>query len=288
MQNDDNDNLPFSQRNGYAEIPPQLKIGEVSDEFRRLLDLVILSVVDNNRYTRGSDRFNNGFDGFYKDFHVRFLEEIIITYEGSVADFKSHCHLLIWSEGIPRLFDFIEFFIKYFTKHKLYTESFKKDLCNVFIDARAAYRIVDDKIMAIGTEEQGKAVESALDNTKKYGAKGARSHLISSGTELRNGNWADSIRESIHAVESVAVLLDEKEKTLSGALKKIGKNGNLHGGLKNAFQMLYGYTSDEEGVRHALVYQDTPKVDETDALFMLGACASFVSYLLAKNSQNTT
>ncbi|HAE28382.1 MAG TPA: hypothetical protein DCG58_14560, partial [Hyphomonas adhaerens] len=45
---------------------------------------------------------------------------------------------------------------------------------------------------------------------------------------------------------------------------------------------LYGYTSDEEGVRHALVFNEKSTVDEVDALFMLGACASFVSYLLAR------
>jgi hypothetical protein len=43
------------------------------------------------------------------------------------------------------------------------------------------------------------------------------------------------------------------------------------------------YTSDEEGVRHALVFGDEAQVDEADALFMLGACASFVSYLLARS-----
>jgi hypothetical protein len=45
---------------------------------------------------------------------------------------------------------------------------------------------------------------------------------------------------------------------------------------------LYGYSSDEEGVRHALVFKEEAQVDEADALFMLGACASFVSYLLAR------
>lgn len=223
MQNDDNDNLPFSQRNGLAEIPPQLKIGEVSDEFRRLLDLVIIPVADKNKYFRESDMFDGNFDDFYKDLHVRFFKQMLNTYKGSVADFKTYCHIFIMAGDIPELFDFIEFLIRYFRKHHLYDKSFEKDLCNVFIDARAAYRIVDDKIMAIGTEEQGKAVERALDNTEKYGAKGARSHLISSGMKLRNGNWADSIRDSIHAVESVAVSLDEKEKTLGDALKKIEK-----------------------------------------------------------------
>jgi hypothetical protein len=63
------------------------------------------------------------------------------------------------------------------------------------------------------------------------------------------------------------------------------QRGHLHGSLKAAFGSLYGYSSDEEGVRHALVFSDEAKVDEADALFMMGACASFVSYLLARSKQ---
>ncbi len=50
--------------------------------------------------------------------------------------------------------------------------------------------------------------------------------------------------------------------------------------MKAGFDSLYGYTSDSQGVRHALLDKGAPDVDETDALFMLGACAAFVSYLI--------
>jgi hypothetical protein len=54
--------------------------------------------------------------------------------------------------------------------------------------------------------------------------------------------------------------------------------------LKKAFGALYGYTSDKKtGIRHAKVFGVDEAVDETDALFMLGACASFVSYLISRN-----
>lgn len=99
---------------------------------------------------------------------------------------------------------------------------------------------------------------------------------------LHEGKWAGSVRESIHAVESVACELAPGKNTLGAALDAI-KIKDLHGGLKEAFEKLYGYASNEKGVRHALVFGGAEaKVDETDALFMLGACASFVSYLLAR------
>jgi hypothetical protein len=52
--------------------------------------------------------------------------------------------------------------------------------------------------------------------------------------------------------------------------------------MKSGFGSLYGYTSDSQGIRHALLDKDAPDVDEADALFMIGACAAFVSYLVNK------
>ena len=92
------------------------------------------------------------------------------------------------------------------------------------------------------------------------------------------------MRESIHAVEAMAVRLAPEKNTLSAALNMLERRGHLHGRLKAAFEKLYAYSNDEEGVRHALVFGDEAQVDEADALFMLGACASFVSYLLARGT----
>jgi hypothetical protein len=52
--------------------------------------------------------------------------------------------------------------------------------------------------------------------------------------------------------------------------------------MKRGFTNLYGYTSDEKGIRHPLIDDADAKADETDALFMMGACAAFVSYLINK------
>ena len=56
----------------------------------------------------------------------------------------------------------------------------------------------------------------------------------------------------------------------------------MHGALKKGFLSIYGYTSDEQGIRHPLLDTQAAKVDEADALFMIGACAAFVSYLINK------
>ena len=115
---------------------------------------------------------------------------------------------------------------------------------------------------------------------------GARSHLRNAASHLTAGAYADSIRESIHAVEAVGKMLDPSAGVLSDALAKLEQKISIHSAMKKGFNSLYGYTSDEKGIRHALLDDSTAKVDEADALFMFGACAAFVSYLINKARLN--
>ena len=67
------------------------------------------------------------------------------------------------------------------------------------------------------------------------------------------------------------------------ALKSIEQHKEkLHPAFKEALIKLYGYTSDEEGIRHAYLDQSDAKVGQDEAVFMFGACASFASYLFRK------
>jgi hypothetical protein len=64
---------------------------------------------------------------------------------------------------------------------------------------------------------------------------------------------------------------------------KLEQKSNIHGALKKGFLALYGFTSDEQGIRHPLLDKEAPAVDEADAMFMIGACSAFLSYLTNKS-----
>jgi hypothetical protein len=66
---------------------------------------------------------------------------------------------------------------------------------------------------------------------------------------------------------------------------KLEKSVRIHPALGKGFGSLYGFTSDEKGIRHALLDEPVAQVDEADALYMLGSCAAFVSYLINKARQ---
>jgi hypothetical protein len=115
--------------------------------------------------------------------------------------------------------------------------------------------------------------------------RGARVHLLSAGELLTAGNWAESIRESIHAVESVVRALEPDASSLAKALSNQEKSQKIQASLKAGFGSLYGHSSDEKGIRHPLIDEPVAAVDETDALYMFGACGAFVTYLIGKSGQ---
>lgn len=274
-------NVPFSQRNGLVPIPPQLKLNEVSAELRRLIYFAIYKDLQASTTSGYESSFlNDRWKALAENIHVRFLKQWPDTFRSDPGSVRHIINSIVQNEPVGRLFDFVEFVLD---SPNLGCGA-KSGLISAFVEARAAYRVYDGQLIAaIGTEEQAQAFERAIADAEAKSAVGARKHLLDAGVALRNGDWAGSVRESIHAVESVAVMLAPGKDTLGDALKVVEKAGHLHGGLKAAFVSLYGYSSDEKGVRHAKVFdQAGAQVDEADALFMLGACASFVSYLFAR------
>jgi hypothetical protein len=146
----------------------------------------------------------------------------------------------------------------------------------------AGYRLVSGRIVEITSEEEIKAIEQAL--ALPDSLKPVREHLSQSLTLLSNRqkpDYRNSIKESISAVESLAKIISKQNgATLGPALDAVEKKTKLHAVLKQAFQKLYGYTSDAQGIRHALM--DEPTLDAEDAKFMLVSCSAFVNYLVVK------
>ena len=98
-----------------------------------------------------------------------------------------------------------------------------------------------------------------------------------------NPNYRNAISEAISAVEAMCRLITGDSKaTLGKALKELEKRNviNVHPALNEAFKKIYGYTSDADGIRHAM--SELPSVGVEDAQFMIVACSTFVNYLRAK------
>jgi hypothetical protein len=146
----------------------------------------------------------------------------------------------------------------------------------------SGYRFIQGTLTPISTEEEVQAIETAIAEANRTGLTGVQYH-IRSAVELLGKkptpDYRNAIKEAISAVESVSMQIAGAD-SLDGALKELGKKTHIHGALGSGFSKLYGYTSDEDGIRHAIL--DDPNVGFTEAKYMIVSCSAFVNYLIEK------
>jgi hypothetical protein len=271
--------LTFEEAEGLAPLPSQLALREISQEFRAVLWDHLNRIFESHRELRehAPGYIRKPWSKILNDVRVyRYhrLDPFPDGFERPVAEVKEIIEKGAWSDVLG--------WLEFVLKHPACPSDFAKQVNSIMGYCRLAYRVVDGQVICpIGSGAERQTIERAFSDLHSTEFHGARNHLRKAANELTAGNFAGSIRESIHAVESVARTLESDGK-LSKALEKLERSAKIHPAVKNAFAVLYGYTSDEQGIRHAHLNEPSAKPDETDALFMIGACAAFVSYLINK------
>jgi len=158
-------------------------------------------------------------------------------------------------------------------------------VARVLDEEKAGFRLVGTRFMEVTDEREIAAIEEAMAQSTDAFLP-VRQHLdaaVRLYSDKRAPDYRNSIKESISAVEAaVQILTGDSKAELGKALAMLSSKAPLHGAFASAIKSLYGYTSDSNGIRHAL--SNEPVVDAADAKFMLVACAAFVVYLRQKAS----
>jgi hypothetical protein len=154
------------------------------------------------------------------------------------------------------------------------------DAVNALLEREmSGYRFREQMIVPVSDNVELAAIDGALSVPEPF--TGARRHIIDALDKLSQKPEPDvrnAITEAVSAVESAARVVAGKHKaTLADALKVLEKAGNVHPALKDAWLKLYGYTSDEHGLRHAMT--EDPNIDFATAKYMVVSCAAFVNFL---------
>ena len=287
--------LTFSQREGYESMPEPMRLEEISDDLRREIWNEVRRLLLLMRAKNPSDMDYFGFDYFGED-ATRVIECIIGKVQNETEDeidtefdvvldiFKE----IILYSSFNSVLDLVELIICEIPKLEIKQNRFSPEIHHSFERHAAAYWLdtssLPPRFFPRSTKMQGEATRSAIATIRNEGMKGAETHLRQAADHINARRFADSITNSIHAVESVARTIDPQARTLGSALDSLQKSGLLkHPALKEAFSKLYGYTSDEQGIRHALLDKGSPDVGLDEAMFMFGACASFAAYLVNKH-----
>lgn len=274
----------FSERFGYKMPKVSIQIESVNTDLRNSL----WNALDENYWTLADwvyDEFGNA------KVHL-LMRAIWQHYFKSPWDEVAHngpqCHGMVrayffncpWYE----VYDFIEFVANNFQTEPYGRISVNANFmaqCNAALERElSAWRFVGNTITPITSRAEISEITKAL-----HAGEPVATHIATSLALLsdrKSPDYRNSIKESISAVEAMCKKIAGKQHlTLAEALKNIGPKLKLHKALVKGFGSLYGYTSETDGIRHAL--SDEPNLRVEDALFMLVACSAFVNYLGAKH-----
>lgn len=270
----------FSDRYKYTS-EPEIQIETISDKLR----LRIWNLFYQNEILSGglsSPRMVNALNG------APLLEDKIADKLGfnikarkSQDIIEKHLKDCIWYE----VYNFIEIHISFLDSDK------KKEMCikynELLEQEKSGYRVVEGLVVPITNDSEIESIKNAANSpfeSVNTHIKKALEHY----SDKKSPDYENSIKESISAVEAMCCIITGMKganATLGAAINKLKDNNvHIHGAMESAFKALYGYTSDENGIRHGGI--DFTNAPSEDAKFMLTICSAFINYLIEKQSKN--
>jgi len=276
--------MRFSQRKGLTPASNLAQRESIDDELRASLwSLLIVfywnSFLGRDEYTYRSDEVSGSnleplMYAIWLNYFKAPIDTIDRYWTNCLHRLRDYFFKAEWHE----VYDFVEFIAQ---QGSASSRDGFIEACNKHLEREnAAYRFVNGQIAEITSQQEIEEVESAIQQSDAF--PGVSTHLTTAlalMSSRTNPDYRNSIKESISAVESLALqLAKDKSGTFGAVLKRLEASSKLHPALKNAFSSLYGYTSDAHGIRHALL--DESNLSKADARFMLVCCSAFINYAI--------
>lgn len=269
----------FSQRIGAVQASTVIQLESISQPLRNSIWNFLIAL------------FNDGESGWWRitELSCKFFYKLPVdelpNYNVRRQEWiKRKFYSLTWYEA----YDFVEFIVEWYEKAVDYGPYTKEQLFlilnRILEEECSGYRFIGGELAPLSSPTEVAAIEGALTTTLRTGLTGSHAH-IEAALQLfgkrPDPDYRNAVKEAISAVEALAKQLGTVESQgLAGALNALGKKVPLHGGMRSGLLSLYGYTSDEGGIRHAMLEDSTVGYDE--AKYMIVACSAFVNFLAAK------
>jgi hypothetical protein len=278
--------MKFSQRIGKTPATKLAQLESMDDELRACLWSLLHTCywetakdcydkrLSDGDFTMGSSSLSNLIFRLWLDYFKQPTDTIDQYWGNCKIRLRNYFFKAEWYEA----YDFVEFVAA--SGDENVADEFRSH-CNQFLEREnSAYRFVDGRLTEITSESEIKSVEDAIASGAPF--SGVSEHLSAAlrlMSDRKSPDFRNSIKESISAVESLAKHVAKKPSaSLGEVLKELERTKHLHPALKSAFSALYGYTSDAQGIRHALM--DDPTLTKADARLMLVCCSAFVNFII--------
>jgi len=265
----------FSERKGLKPVAETIQIDSMSDALRNslwnVLDVSLWSTENFIYRQHGAPHIEELSKSLWFHYFKKPIDSRPDRASKILLAIREYFFSCKWNE----VYDFLEFVVA----ERAQPNPRLADRLNLVLERElAGYRFVGGHLADITNQQELAMIETAASDSRFAGVSAHIERALQLYSDRANPDYRNSIKESISAVEAMARIVAVAEKaTLGDALKAIERAGKLHPALKEGFLKLYGYTSDEQGIRHAML--DEPNVTAADARYFLVSCSSFVNYL---------
>nr|WP_298716391.1 hypothetical protein [uncultured Steroidobacter sp.] len=283
--------MRFSDRIGVTQPPLGLHIDDMPQALRVSLWNLFLDL-----YEHRDGKYWSKIAAHVAKYFRKFPADDLPVRDWDLREWVKEYFLgLPWYEA----YNFLEFIVK---NHSIatreqyggeyYSHSVRGDKLESAVNAilereSAGYRFVSHVLSPITDKVELEEVRSAATSIRGNGLDEARTHInaaLDLFSKRPNPDYRNSVKEAISAIESIAKQFGSaKGDGLAPALRALDEKVGLHGALRSAFEKLYGYTSDENGIRHAMLDEATVGFEE--AKYMIVACSAFANYLVMKSEK---
>jgi len=181
------------------------------------------------------------------------------------------------------MYDFLERYLELLDDEEAIVTA--QEYNKILEEEASGYRVINGLVTPIISESEMQSIIDA--SSTPYSAVNVHiNKALTLFADRKKPDYENTIKESISAVEALCkIIVGDDSATLGQAVKKLETSGvKMHGAFKSALENLYGYSSDENGIRHAGV--DFSNAPLEDARFMLIICSSFVNFIIEKREKS--
>lgn len=285
--------VKFSERIGLEQPQTILQIESMTDELRNSLWNIIYTL-----YERGSSSYWRRVAKFIaQHFRKTPVDEVPFEDHRCRKWLKSYFYGLEWN----KVYEFVEFIVDnhdymmrentgrggIYIYHPVKQPNLIRMFNHVLKKELSGYHFISGILTPISDEVEVESIESAIRDADNLGFIGVKEHLKTALDLLGkkpDPDYRNAIKEAVSSIESLSkIITGNNAQGLTGALNELTKETDIHQALRSGFIKLYGWTSNDDGIRHAILNQ--PNVGFTEAKYMIVSCSAFVNYLIGKADQ---
>lgn len=278
--------MKFSQRIGKTPATKSIQLESLDDDLKNglwnIIKFIFLDRISRSKIQGYPSKFNIFCEYLWHEYYKLSIDDISYDDYYTEKFIKDKFYKGPWYES----YNLIEFLASTDTSSFGINSDNFTNHCNIVLEKEfSGYRFIGYTLSPITNQHEIEEIEISIDNSSQFTTlRGANIHLklaLEKLSDRKNPDYRNSIKESISAVESVSKVISGNTKdSLGAAIDKIKGKIAIHPALEKGLKNLYGYTSDGDGIRHALM--DASNCDFEDAKFMLVSCSAFINYLIVK------